>query len=713
VITPRRHRRTPSLRALCLLFLGLTPGAALPADEFLDLDLREMLDLEITTASRKPQSVSEAAAAVYVLTADDIRRSPARTLPDLLRTVPGLQVASITSSSWAVSARGLNGRFSNKLLVLIDGRSVYSPTFSGVYWDVQDTALEDIERIEVVRGPGGTLWGANAFHGVINIITKSAASALGTSVTLGAGAEQRLTAGIRHGAALGSTGHYRLYMKGFSRGASLLSTTGMSARDDWRGGSVGARADFNPDEANAYTLQGDYYRGEAGEPTIVNVVRAPYRIYNPTETHFDGANLLGRWQRQTNGADSFTLQGFLDYTHRNWPARIAEKRLTYDLDFQYHLRALPRQDVILGFSARGSDDRIACALRGVPADSQQLVQRQADGDTQYQYSLFAQNDISLRPDMLILTLGGKFERFDDTGAEFSPNVRLLWTPAPAWSVWAAASKAVRTPSRVDRRGQVVVGVEQPDGFANPQPEVFAGFNQFASPLPVLLQQGMGQVGSERVIAYELGLKHRMSETMSVDVAGFYNDYSHLRTLQVLPLLCAPSGGVVPACLRQPPGTVTYLIENTAVGNGGHGYGRGAELAVNWLPASSLRLRGALSLFKSSTIADNANGEFETDRDTGSPRSQWSLTTYWNPRADTEMTLGLRRVGQVAPALGINLPGYTELDARFAWRPRANIELAIHGRNLLHAQHQEYASELQEVALTSVQRSVFGQLSLRF
>jgi iron complex outermembrane receptor protein len=412
--------------------------------------------------------------------------------------------------------------------------------------------------------------------------------------------------------------------------------------------------------------------------------------------------------------DSFTVQAFIDFTRRDWPAHMIEKRLTADIDFQYNLRSLPRNDLIFGFGVRQGDDEFAPATRGIPSDSLQLVQHQMGGGVQRLISVFGQDDITLVPGKLTLTLGTKLEHQNDTGSELSPNLRLLLTPNEDWSLWSAVSKAVRTPSRVDRRGQVVASVELPDGFVSPQPEVLRGFNQFGSPLPILLQQGSGRVDSERVIAFELGVKHRVSETLSIDLAAFHNDYEHLRTARLVPPTCAPSGGEAPACLLlAAPGTVTHLVENSPVGNGTSGYGRGAELSVDWLPSGRLRLQGALSLFKTSTIADYSAGEFETDRDSGSPRRQWSLNAFWNAGRNAELTLGLRRVGDVSPAIGIYLSGYTELDARLAWRPRENMELSLQGRNLLHARHQEYASELQEVALTAMQRSLFGQISLRF
>lgn len=568
---PREARR--AARTLLVLALAsLSTPATRAAEDFLDLNLREVLDLDITTASRKPQSVSQAAAAVYVITAEDIRRSPARSLPDLLRTVPGLQVASITRSTWAVSARGLNGRNANKLQVLIDGRSVYSPLFGGVHWDAQDTALADIERIEVVRGPGGTLWGANAFHGVINIITKSAASSQGTQLSLSAGDEEKFAASLKHGGQVGDDAHYRVYLKGFDRDASRLASTGASARDDWRAGAAGARLDFGSEESDAYTLQGDYYYGAAGDPSVLNLLRPPYRLYQPTETHYEGASMLGRWQRQVGDTDSFTLQGFIDFTRRDWTAHIEEKRVTWDLDFQYHLRSLPRNDLIIGIGMRQSDDAYAAATRGIPADVLQFVQGQAGGGVQRLFSLFAQDDISLVPDDLTLTLGAKVEHLPETGTEVSPNARLLWTPADGWSIWGAVSRAVRTPSRVDLRGKVVAAVEPPAGYIISQPEVLRGFNEITAPLPILLQQGSGRVIAERVVSFEAGVKHRFSETLGIDVSAFRNEYDRLRTAQLVPPLCMPGGGTAPACLlASPPGSVQYLLENSPVGNRTDGY----------------------------------------------------------------------------------------------------------------------------------------------
>ena len=283
-------------------------GPGIASDEaFFDLELTEVLQLEITTASKKPQAVSQAAAAVFVLTADDIRRSPATTIPDLLRGVPGIQVSSIGSSVWAVSARGMDGRFTNKLLVLIDGRTVYSPTFSGVHWDVQDTVLEDTERIEVIRGPGATLWGANAVNGVINIITKAAAATQGTQVSALAGREEKVLASARHGGALGSVGHWRVYAKTRRNDATRLADTMIAGDDDWHQSRVGFRIDLSAGDDDAVTMQGDYYRGRSGETTIVNALSPPYASLVATDQKLSGGDLLTRWQHTLSVSESFTL----------------------------------------------------------------------------------------------------------------------------------------------------------------------------------------------------------------------------------------------------------------------------------------------------------------------------------------------------------------------------------------------------------------------
>jgi iron complex outermembrane receptor protein len=326
---PRLHPRQAAA-ALCLL-LSAAPAAALqeeprpPASELKRLSLEQLMDIDVTSVSRRSEPVSGAAAAITVLTGDDIRRSGATNLPDVLRITAGLQVAQSNGNTWAISARGFNTTTANKLLVLIDGRSIYTPLFSGVFWDVQDVALEDIERIEIIRGPGATLWGANAVNGVINILTRSAKDTQGTLVSLGGGAEQQALATLRQGGTLGEGTAYRVYGKYFYADALALAN-GDSARDPLRRGQAGFRLDRDDRGSGAFTLQGDAYHGLAGQTVVVRA-----------DTVLDGANLLGRWTRNYSGNSGSDFQVYYDYTHREIPRWFRERRHTVDVDYQHRL----------------------------------------------------------------------------------------------------------------------------------------------------------------------------------------------------------------------------------------------------------------------------------------------------------------------------------------------------------------------------------------
>ena len=695
--TPRFFSRVGigSLALVASVLVGVVPANA--SEEFFDLDLQEVLMLEVTTASKKPQTVSQAAAAVFVLTAEDIRRSPAKTVPDLLRTVPGVQVASINANTWAVSSRGIDGRFTNKLLVLIDGRSVYSQTFSGVYWDIQDTVLEDIDRIEVIRGPGATLWGANAVNGVINIITKSAASTQGTLLSVAAGNEDHAIVSARHGARLGEIGHWRLYGKGFRRDGSTLAADGRDGGDDWRQWRSGFRVDLAPQARDAITVQGDYYRGRSGETTFVNTLTPPFVTPTQTEQHLSGYNLLLRWQRELSALDSFTVQGYLDHSERDWPAHVKERRTTVDADLQYRTRKIDGHDLVMGLSYRRSLDDFKASTRGVPAEAQQYaVLEDIGGRTMT--SVFIQDDISLHSDRIVLTVGGKLERDHDNEDHFQPNARLLWRPQSDTTLWGSVARAVRTPSRIDRNGRVNQSIVPPLNAANPLP------------LPVLIA-ATGEVDAERLTAFETGIKHRFYSALSADLALFYNRYRGLRSGTNLAPACAPSMAALPACLVTAPGT-THVLQLAQMGNDGSGAGRGLELSIDWRPSKAWRAQANYSRLK---LTIDAPGDgFSTDRDGSAPREQGSLRLAWSPRPQIQADAVLRHVARLdSPAVGIRIPSYTELDLRFAWQPRPRLELAIAGRNLLRSAHAEFASELADVPIHELERSLLLQVSSLF
>jgi iron complex outermembrane receptor protein len=677
------------------ILVACLPLAGHAADDPLfDLNLTEVLSLEITSVSKKPQTVSRAAAAVFVITADDIRRSGATAVPELLRMVPGVQVGQISASTWAVSSRGLDGRFTNKLLVLMDGRSVYSPTFSGVYWDVQDTVLEDIERVEVIRGPGATLWGANAVNGVINIITKSAASTQGGLLSVRAGKEERGAATFRYGGELGAMGHWRAYVKGFDRDASVAADSGRAAGDAWHQTRTGFRADLTPTGGDAMTVQGDYYSGRAGESTNLNFVVPPYNAVTQPTSNVSGGNLLLRWQRELSATDSFTLQTYADHTERDWPVHFKENRSTYDLDFQYRSRRFRAHDLVAGFGYRYSHDVITPSMASAPATALPIGLVNPASTGRKLVSAFVQDDITLVPEKVIFTVGGKLEKNDYTGVEFQPNLRLLWMPAESTSVWGSVARAARTPSRVDRGGVINFLVERPSA---------------AVPAPVLIQGG-GLAESEYLVAYETGVKHRFSGNLSGDLSVFYNDYEKLRTGRLLAPVCMPSGAALPFCLFLPG--QTYLLQFTQAGNEARGWSHGAELSLDWRPVSNLRFQAALSQYRM-TIREDGNA-FSTDREGSAPEVQGSLRMAWNPRHDTDVDLWLRRVGRLSDVgYSFSIPAYTELDARLAWRPRKNLEVALIGHNLLHKQHAEFKSESQDVPLLLMQRTVSAQLTVNF
>jgi len=434
--------------------------------------------MEVTSVSRRPEKLLGAAASIQVITANDIRRSGARSLPEALRLAPNLEVAQINARDWAISARGFSARTANKLLVLIDGRTVYTPLFAGVFWEVQDVLLEDIDRIEVISGPGATLWGANAVNGVINVVTKSAASTQGMLISAGAGTELENSASLRYGGARGDNAHFRFYAKGFSRDASELAS-GASALDDWRMAQAGFRSDWSTAADGQLTVQGDFYEGELGQLVLDDI-------------GLSGGNVLGRWSRQLAGGSELQVQMYYDYTYRSMPGSINEALHTYDAELQHRWQAAAGHNVVWGLGYRIIDDSVrnAPAIAFLPAD----VSRQW-------FTGFIQDEVLIVDEQLSLTIGTKLEHNDYTGFEFQPSLRLAWLPNENHTLWSAVSRAVRTPSRIDQ-----------DLFA-PAIAGGAGFD------------------SETLLSYELGYRVQAQRRFSVSAAAFYNDYDDLRSLE--------------------------------------------------------------------------------------------------------------------------------------------------------------------------------------
>ncbi len=590
---------------------------------------------------------------------------------------PGLEVARIDQNKWAIGSRGFNGRFDNKLLVLIDGRSVYTPLFSGVYWNIQDVLLQDIDRIEVIRGPGATLWGANAVDGVINIITKPAASTQSAIVEAGGGTQERGAGGVRYGDKIGDTGHYRIYGKYFNWGPSDY-VTGATAHDGWDAIRGGFRADWTPAGGNSFTLQGDIYRSNYNETLTVPALSAPYSNTFPNNGAYSGGNILGRWNRTTEGG-SMSLQMYYDNTTTVDHSLFEDHQNIFDIDFQDGFHAGSRQQFLWGLGYRSILDG---------NDSSFTVSLQPNHVNLNQFSTFLQDEISLVDNRLRLTLGSKLEHNTFTGFEVEPNARLLWTLSPNQSVWTAISRAVRTPALTEEGLRLNSAVVPPGTPQNPTP--------FPAVLAVF---GSHQFQSEDLLAYEFGYRMQATSNLSVDIATFYNSYSNLRSAE--PGTPFPEGGPVPTDI-----VVPFVASNKMSGGT-----YGLELFADWKVIPKWRLSGSYSYLQMDIHKNSDSQDPTADIPNGSsPRHQWYLRSSVDLPKHFDEDTTLRFVDHLS---GLNLPGYYSLDAHLGWRPVRNVEFSIGGQNLLDNRHLEFLPDFVNTAPTVVKRSIFGSITLTF
>ena len=640
--------------------------------EILDMDIEQLsrvdvvvpaLDVEVTTVARQESTVGRSPAAVFVITPEMIRRSGATSIPELLRMVPGLDVARIDANKWAISSRGFNGRFANKLLVQIDGRTVYTPLFAGVYWDEQDTLLADVERIEVIRGPGATVWGANAVNGVINIITKHARDTHGAYLEMGGGTEERDFASLRYGNRTENGIDYRFYGKYFNRDAAFSP---LWAHDNWRIGRGGFRMDWavDPCQVDHVTFQGDYYHGPAGQTHTIPAAAAPYQeTITETQTK-EGSNLLARWTRTIDEDSDLSLQFYYDHSgFLDSAAGFLQD--VYDADFQRRFRWTRRQQIIWGLGYR------AVKLHTTPTFS--LVMDPVGRRTDL-YSAFVQDEITLVEDRLYFTAGCKGERNDFTGYEFQPTARLLWLPGKRASAWAACSRAVRTPSMVEsQHGRLLELPAMPGTPTWP--------TLWANP----------DLRSEELLAYELGYRAQPSDAFSWDLALFYNVYDRLRTFDFVndPLI----------------DPLTFRISNNMAGET-----YGAEFAWTWKVTPCWRLSGNYTYLQMQLHAGAGAGPTSENAEGENAHNKVFLQSSWDLNYDLEFDVIARYVDSL-PALGI--PHYISLDLRLGWRPYENLELSLVGQNLLQPHHPEFAGEFINVRNTEVQRGVYAKAVWRY
>jgi iron complex outermembrane receptor protein len=556
----------------------------------------------------------------------------------------------------------------------VDGRSVYTPLFSGVFWDVQDLLLEDVERIEVIRGPGATLWGANAVNGVINVLTRSAHETAGGLVTAGGGSEERGFLGLRYGGSLGTSTAYRVYGKTFDRGSGERLTGGAGA-DDWSMSRAGFRLDSTL-SGGGLTLQGDLYDGEVGETLTLQSLRSPVPRTVDTEMQVGGGHLLGRWQRTMSATSELALQLYYDRTERT-AELVEEDRDTFDLELQHGFAPTVRHRVVWGLGYRRTGDD----LQG----SELLVFHPARR-TDELASAFFQDEVTLRPDRLWLILGSKLEHNDYSGFELQPNLRTVWIPRPRHTLWGAVSRAVRTPSRAEHDLRLNSQVAGPG-------ELLPG------PLPsVLAVLGDRDYGSEELLAWELGYRAGLAPGLFVDAAAFYNVYDRLRATR----LGEPFLEVAPA----PP----HLVAPVYPTNELDGETWGAELAVDWRAVETWRLSAAYTYLRVQLHAETGIDPLILIPEGDSPRHQLALRSSLDLPRDLELDLTARYVDGL-PALGID--SSINLDLRLGWRPGSRLELSLVGQSLLEEAQVEFAPEVIPTHPTGVERGLYGKLTWRF
>jgi iron complex outermembrane receptor protein len=642
------------------------------------LSVEELMNIEVTSVSKEPEKLLDAASAIQVITSDDIVNSGATNLPEALRLADSLDVAQENSHDWAISARGFNANLANKLLVLVDGRAVYSPLYGGVEWNVQDYLLADIDRIEVISGPGGTLWGANAVNGVINITTKSAKDTQGLYVEEAAGTELEDLTAVRYGGTIAPGVYFRVYGEHSDRGSEDLPD-GSSAMDTLTMNRGGFRMDSDT-SAGALTLQGDIYSGSEDQGAIGTV-------------GLNGGNVLGRWSHTFTDDSDMSLQLYYDRTHLSQPfaaspsappyytgfpdAPLIDDLDTYDLEFQHDIGIGDHNKFVWGLAYRFTHefDEDVSIVRFTPS-----------GLSQELYSGFAQDEVAL-PGNVFFTAGSKVEHNDYTGLEVEPDVRLRWNPSEKQMLWAAVSRAVRTPSRYDRDLEVVTGLVNP-----PSPYVF----------PTDYLDGSSDFVSETVIAYELGYRAELGSRTSLSLSAFYNEYDDLRSTSDTSTTAAY------------PFPYPVYFQNNLEGDT-----YGIEFTGNYQVLDWWRLHAGYDLLiENIHVKPGEVDETGALNETADPRNQFSVRSAMDLRENLQLDAALRWVdtltinnGPTSGPVAGTVPSYYELDLRLAWHPAKRLELSLVGQNLLHAHHPEYG--FPSPTREEIARTVYGKVVWRY
>jgi iron complex outermembrane receptor protein len=668
----RRAARAGALLAI-LASLPLSAWTQQKPDDLTSHTIEDLMQIEVTSVSKTEQKLSRTAAAVFVITQEDIRRSGATNIPDLLRMVPGMQVAQINGSAWAITARGFDGQYSNKLLVLIDGRTVYSPIFSGVFWNALEVPLETIERIEVIRGPGATVWGANAVNGVINIITKSARDTLGGLITSGGGTHEQGFGTAVYGGRIGDAA-YRVFASGLNQ-RHFLNPAGLSGQDYWDVFRGGFRADATLSPKDSLTLEGDVFNGTAGEMDSVPIsISPPVTGILALKDRFSGWDVLSRWNHAASSRSDTSLQIYFDRTNRG-DATFGIGLNTFDIDFQHHVEWGNRQDFVWGLGYRRNSDATDTSFR--------IAFNPADRVTQL-FNSFVQDEITIRPDRLHATLGVKLEHDDYNGFGWQPSARIAWNIDEQNMLWAAVSRALRTPDRSDTAVRANI-------FALPGP----------NNLPLLVSVfGNPEEKNETLDAFEVGYRNQLTNRASLDLAVFYNDYDHLFSTEP----GTPYLETNPAPL--------HLVQPRTFGNGVRGEMHGLEASAEWRLSDRWTLSAGYAFLAVHMHKDAASQDTTTAAGTeGSvPNHQAQLRSHVDLPWHLQWEASGYFVGRLS---GQSVPSYTRIDTSLAWQPFERFSIRVVGQNLLRDHHEEYRSSDQTALTSLIKRSAYIQFTGRF
>lgn len=641
-----------------------------------ELSLEELLslDLKVVSASKRAEDLSGASAALYVVTAEEIRRIGALSVPEALRVVPGMHVARADGSSWAVATRSFSGRFNTRMLVLVDGRSVYSPLFGGVFWEQQDTMLSDLDRIEAIRGPGGTLWGVNAVNGVINVISKSAEQTQGLLAVAGGGTEELGFGSVRYGGRVGGL-HYRVWTHYHERGPQALAD-GTPANDDWRDRRAGLRMDWKSASGrNHVTLQGDAHQQRAESTYVYDIPEEPFLVAFAGDKHRDGHYALGRWRHTFSESLGAQVQSYFDVGAQDGSA-AQEWRQTADVDVQVDWRAGGWSTLVVGAGFRTMADRWENRPDG---EFLQLDPLEAREDI---LNFYAQEEVSLFAERLRLTVGSKLERNDFTGLEIQPSVRASFRIDDHWNVWAAASRAVKTPARLFRDGRYPVGYY-----------FFPGTDESFR----IFVEGSDELRSEELIAVEGGIRAELFEAVGLDLAVFHNRYRDL---------VQPNRD--PAVARFEDGAVYIPFENLDDGEVW-----GAELSAKWNVNDRLAFAGGWSHHRANL------GPSSTTDEKSAPATMANLRLYMNLAERVEWNIAgyyYDVSGRYDPELlrgnDLVVDPVRRIDMGVTLRPAKRVEVALWGQNLTDARHLE-AKEGLVTPTTYVERGFYARVTSRF